>query len=98
MEVTILKVRAHILVSGKVQGVFFRSETRDEANRLGVQGWVRNLSDGRVEAILEGDEEAVEAVVDFLREGPLYARVDDVEFNWEAYRGDFKNFRIRPTV
>lgn len=81
-----MNVRAHILISGVVQGVFFRSETRREAKRRNVTGWVRNQPDGRVEAVLEGDEAAVNAVVAFCREGPLQARVAFVEVTWEAYR------------
>jgi acylphosphatase len=58
------KVRAHVLVSGKVQGVFFRQKTQRQALSFGVTGWVRNLPDGRVEAVFEGEEEAVKALVD----------------------------------
>ncbi len=58
-----MKIRVHIFVSGKVQGVFFRSSTRDKAKHLGLTGWVRNLEDGRVEAVLEGDKEHIEKMV-----------------------------------
>jgi len=88
-------VRAHIFISGRVQGVFFRSNMRNVASRYGVTGWVRNLPDGRVEAVLEGREDAVMRVLEWAREGPPLARVDDVEVFWEEYKGEFKDFRIR---
>lgn len=90
-----MKVRAHVFVSGRVQGVFFRSETRREAMRQGVKGWVRNLRDGRVEAVFEGEEEAVKALVDFCREGSPSARVTDLDVKWEDYTGEFRDFRIK---
>jgi len=90
-----MKVRAHIFVSGRVQGVFFRSETEDEANRRNVAGWVRNTSDGRVEAVFEGEKEGVEKVIDFCRRGPPGARVTKVDVQWEDPTGDFKDFKIR---
>lgn len=62
-----MKTQAHVFVSGRVQGVFFRSEMRREATRRGVRGWVRNLPDGRVEAIFEGEEQNVKALVEFCR-------------------------------
>ena len=89
-----MKVRAHVFVSGRVQGVFFRSETRFHARRLGVTGWVRNLPDGRVEAVFEGEEEAVKELIEFCKVGPVGARVTNVEVRWEEYRGEFNDFRI----
>ena len=70
-----MKVRAHVFVSGRVQGVFFRGETLNVARRMDVNGWVRNLSDGRVEAIFEGEKKNVEEVVDFCKRGPPGAYV-----------------------
>lgn len=90
-----LKVRAHVFVSGMVQGVFFRSEAQYEANRRKVTGWVRNLRDGRVEAVFEGEKDNVEKLIEFCREGPPGARVTKVEVWWEEYTGEFNNFRIR---
>ncbi len=87
-------VRAHILVSGRVQGVFFRSQTQDEALRLSITGWVRNLEDGRVEAVFEGKAN-VDALVDFCRKGPFGARVTKVDLMWENVTGEFKTFSIR---
>jgi len=91
----VLKVRAHVFVRGRVQGVFFRSETQYEANRRNVSGWVRNTRDGRVEAVFEGEKENVEELIDFCRRGPPGARVTKVDVRWENYTGEFKDFRIR---
>jgi len=90
-----MKRRAHVYVSGKVQGVFFRATTRDEARNRGVTGWVRNLPDGRVEAVFEGEEEDVRGMVKFCHEGSRAARVDEVEVDWGDYEGEFSNFEIR---
>lgn len=90
-----LKARAHIFVSGRVQGVFFRQETQEAALKLKVTGWVRNTNDDRVEALIEGEKENVERVVEFCKRGPLYAHVTEVEVTWEDYAGEFENFRIR---
>ena len=73
------KVAQHVRVTGRVQGVFFRAWTREQAERLDVFGWVRNCSDGTVEAHVEGQEESVEKLIQLLRRGPSGARVDDVE-------------------
>jgi acylphosphatase len=89
------KVRAHVYVSGRVQGVFFRSETRHEANRRNVNGWVRNLPDRRVEAVFEGEKDDVERLIEFCRRGPPGARVTGVEVRWERYTGEFGGFRAR---
>jgi len=90
----VLKARAHVFVSGRVQGVFFRSETQYEANRGNVSGWVRNTADGRVEAVFEGEKEAVEELIDFCRRGPPGARVIKVDVQWQDYTGEFTGFRI----
>lgn len=90
-----MMVRAHIFVSGRVQGVFFRFETRRLARNLGVSGWVRNRGDGRVEAVLEGEREDVERMIEFCRRGPPGARVSGVEVVWEDYTGGFEKFSIR---
>lgn len=75
--------RAHVRVQGSVQGVFFRVETRDRARSLGVSGWVRNLPDGAVEAVFEGDDPQVESMVDWCHRGPSGADVHDVDVAWE---------------
>ncbi len=87
--------RVHLFVSGLVQGVFFRQSTVDEARRLGVAGWVRNLPDGRVEVEAEGERAAVEALVGFCRRGPPAAEVERVEETWSAPRGDLFSFVAR---
>ena len=89
------KVRVHVYARGWVQGVFFRSETQDEAVKQGVYGWVRNLPDGRVEAVFEGEQDKVDRLVEFCRRGPPGARVTQVEVSSEDYKGEFRDFRIR---
>jgi acylphosphatase len=91
-----MKVRAHVFVSGRVQGVFFRQHTKDEADRVGVNGWVRNLSDGRVEALFEGEKEKVEEMIQICKRGPPFAKVNDINVSFEDYTGEFKNFSIKP--
>lgn len=88
------RVRARILVRGLVQGVFYRQSTVHEAGRLGLSGGVRNLADGSVEAVAEGDRAAVERLVAWCRRGPPSARVDSVDVAWEAPRGDEGPFRV----
>ncbi len=89
------RARVHLLVEGLVQGVAFRAYTTEEARRLGVQGWVRNLPDGRVEVLAEGERAAVEALAAWCRRGPPAARVADVVATWEAWRGDLGAFGTR---
>ncbi|MEX2552994.1 MAG: acylphosphatase [Actinomycetota bacterium] len=86
--------RAHVLVSGRVQGVFFRQEAQRLARARGVNGWVRNLSDGRVEAVFEGEPGAVESMVGWCRTGPSYARVESVEVDWQEPQAE-RSFRVR---
>ncbi len=90
-----MKKRAHVFVSGRVQGVFFRATTRKEAEKRGVKGWVKNLRDGRVEAVFEGEEEKVEEMIDFCHRGSSAAKVEDVEIEWEEYKDEFSNFSVR---
>lgn len=82
-------------MSGRVQGVFFRATTREEAQKRGVTGWVKNLRDGRVEAVFEGEEEKVKEMIDFCHGGSRAASVEDVEVSWEEYEGEFSDFGIR---
>jgi acylphosphatase len=86
---------ARVVVSGRVQGVFFRSSTRDTAVRYGVRGYVRNLPDGRVEAVLQGDRGAVEKVVAFMREGPLGACVEEADVEWRSPSETWDGFLVR---
>ncbi|NIR87196.1 acylphosphatase [Candidatus Bathyarchaeota archaeon] len=89
------RVRARVFVSGRVQGVFFRSETQHKANRRNVSGWVRNLPDGRVEAVFEGERNDVERLIEFCKRGPPGARVTGVEVQWERYTGEYRRFKVR---
>lgn len=86
--------RIHIFVTGKVQGVFFRQAMKVMAIKNNVNGWVRNLDDGRVEAILEGDAENVNSLVEWAHGGPANAIVKDVEIKNEQYSGEFSEFNV----
>lgn len=89
-----MKARAQVYVTGRVQGVFFRAETADLAHQLGLTGWVRNLPDGRVEALFEGEKQAVRDAVEFCRRGPPGAYVSDLAVRWSEWTGEFSDFRI----
>jgi acylphosphatase len=80
--------RAHVVVRGRVQGVFFRAEASQRARSLGLAGWVRNTPDGAVEAVFEGDRDRIESIVAWCRRGPALAQVDDVTVDWEEPRGE----------
>ncbi len=88
------KIRAHVFIRGKVQGVYFRQNTRIVATRYGVMGWVRNLKDGRVEAVLEGNEMDINRVIEWCYTGPPKAAVDDVDVKYEKYTGEFREFKV----
>ncbi len=88
------KVRAHAIISGRVQGVFFRMETKRAADRFGVSGWVRNRRDGTVEAVFEGDRDRVDAVLEWCSEGPAHAQVSGVNVDWDEYAGEFNGFDV----
>ena len=88
------RVRAHVIISGRVQGVFFRVETQRAAEGFGVFGWVRNKRDGTVEAVIEGRQQDVDAMLSWCRQGPRMARVDEVEVKWQDYTGEYKGFDI----
>ncbi len=90
-----MKARLHAIVSGRVQGVFFRDNTRDEANKLGLTGWIRNLNDGRVEVVAEGEKEKLEQLLSYLHRGPLIAKVTSVQANWRDFKGEFTDFEVR---
>lgn len=86
--------QAHVIIHGRVQGVFFRVETRKAAGLYGVAGWVRNLPDGTVEAVFEGTREQVEQVLEWCRKGPPLGRVDGVDVKWDTVSGEFTSFDI----
>jgi acylphosphatase len=88
------KVRAHVIVDGRVQGVCFRMDTRRAALERSVNGWVRNLPDGRVEAVIEGEESDVKSMLKWCETGPPLARVGKVAVEWEPYTGESDSFKI----
>ncbi len=89
-----MAVRTHLFISGEVQGVGFRWAVEDKARAADITGWVRNLPDGRVEAVFEGDEEQVQRMIEFCRRGPTTARVEDVQVIPEEYSGECTAFSI----
>ena len=88
------KEAMHVFVSGMVQGVFYRSWAEETARSLGLRGWVRNLQDGRVEAVFEGEKSKVERMVELCRRGPPHARVENLDVRKEQISG-FESFRVR---
>lgn len=89
------EIRLHLLVTGRVQGVWYRATTRAEARDLGLRGWVRNLPDGRVEVLAEGPRGALEALLAWCHRGPPLARVDQIQVTWEPAEGGFVGFETR---
>ena len=87
--------RYHLYVNGIVQGVGFRWYTQRIGNRIGVSGWVKNLPDGRVEIVVEGEDEKVERFLRELKEGYLGRNISEIEKNEEVYKGEFIDFEIR---
>ena len=90
-----MKTRARLLITGKVQGVFFRSSTMAKAKLYGLSGWVRNLPEGGVEAVAEGQREDIEKFIEFCKEGPPGSSVENVEVSWEMPTHKHKGFGIR---
>lgn len=89
------RVRKHLIINGRVQGVGFRAFLRQQARKYQISGWVKNRIDGSVEAVLEGEETGVEEMVNKAREGPRWARVDKVEVFKGDYQGEFADFFIK---
>ena len=87
-------MRVHLVVSGRVQGVNYRSNAQRRASQLGLVGWVRNLPDGGVEAVAEGPGEKVEEFLNWCKRGPILAYVSDVEVSWERPTGEHRDFRV----
>jgi acylphosphatase len=90
-----IKIRAHIIVRGKVQGVYFRQNAQRICNEYGVTGWVLNANDGSVEAILEGSKNSVEDAISWFKVGPSNAHVEKIELSYDKYSGEFQDFMIR---
>ncbi|NDB47308.1 MAG: acylphosphatase [Nitrososphaeria archaeon] len=88
------KLRVHLFIKGKVQGVFFRQAMKVTAKKNNATGWVKNLKDGRVEAIIEGEDLDVSNVVEWCHAGPANARVEDVEIRNEKFKGEFEKFEV----
>ncbi len=89
------KIRAHVVVSGRVQGVYYRQNAVKQAQKLGLSGWIRNLSDGKVEAVFEGGKENVEKIVNWAKKGPFFSRVSSLKIDWQEYKGEFNNFGVK---
>jgi acylphosphatase len=89
------KRRAEVLISGRVQGVFFRATTRQKARELGVEGWVRNRPDGKVGAVFEGEKSDVQKLVSWCHSGPRAAQVENVDVEWGEPTGKFDGFTVR---
>jgi acylphosphatase len=89
------RVRVHLKIEGRVQGVYFRASTVAQAQRLGATGWVRNCSDGSVEVLAEGARERIEKLIEWCRHGPEGAHVSRVQAEWEKPQNDFAGFGIR---
>ena len=89
------KIRVHLKIEGRVQGVFFRASTLDQANLLGLKGWVRNCPDGSVEVAAEGERKKIDDLVAWCHHGPPGARVNNVRLQWEDFQNEFPDFRIR---
>jgi acylphosphatase len=87
--------RLHIIVKGRVQGVFYRQFTKDNARRLELKGWVRNTHDGNVEAVFEGEKDKILEMLELCREGSQAANVEDIDLKWEEYKGEFNGFNVR---
>ena len=88
-------LRAHVIIRGMVQGVYFRAHTREQARAVNLTGWVRNRRDGGVEAVFEGPEADVKKVIAWCHKGPARAHVTEVHVDWQDYTGEFKNFFVK---
>jgi len=89
------KARAYLFIEGRVQGVFYRAFIRELAYNLGLNGWVKNLRDGRVETVFEGEKELIDKAIKECYVGPPGARVTDIDVRWETFIGDQKGFSVR---
>ncbi len=85
----------HLTISGRVQGVFFRAHTKETADKLGIKGYVRNTEDGNVEAVAVGDEEKIKEFIEWCKEGPDSAKVEDIKIGYPKVKEGFKGFEVR---
>ena len=90
-----MKKRVVVKIFGEVQGIFFRAQTKEEADKLGLVGWVRNEADGTVMVVAEGEEKNLEKLIEYCKIGPKFAKVNKVEVKWGEANGEFKEFVIR---
>jgi acylphosphatase len=90
-----MNARVHLLISGQVQGVFFRANTRRKASELGLKGWVRNVPDGMVEVLAEGRKHSLDKLIEYCRKGPEGASVENIEIKWGEFRNEFGGFDVR---
>lgn len=90
-----MTAQAHLIVSGKVQGVFYRASCQEVAIQYGLKGWVRNLPSGEVEALIQGEKEKIEKLIDWCKKGPPHARVSDVKIEWQLMTDRLYSFGIR---
>jgi acylphosphatase len=89
------KARAHVFISGRVQGVFFRAYTQEAARARNIRGWVMNTRDRRVEAVLEGEKEQVEDMINWCHQGSPMSHVSQVDVDWQEYTGEFQDFSVK---
>ena len=90
-----MKSKVHVIISGRVQGVWFRASTKNKAEQLGINGWVRNKPDGNVEAVFEGDEKIIKEMLEWCNHGPPLAKVDNVEVEKQPLSDEFDKFSFR---
>jgi len=88
-------IRYNVFISGKVQLVGFRSYIKKKADELGIKGWIRNLDDGRIEAVFEGEENNVKIILEYCKKGPISAEVKNLDMKKEEYKNEFKDFEIK---
>lgn len=86
--------QAHLFVSGFVQGIGFRAFIKHNAEQLGITGWVRNLPDGRVEAVLQGDKEKIKKLIELCNKGPFLAEVEELVVEWEGKGSEYSDFKV----
>jgi len=87
--------KVHVIIVGRVQGVWFRASTKQKAEQLGINGWVRNTAEGHVEAVFEGDDKIIDEMLDWCMNGPRLARVDDIKIRKEKSSNEFDEFLVR---